>query len=182
MKQSLYAEALKPTVYSVSIALEPRRFVQKPDRITLERRADGQLWATDGCDERAVWVRRCFPWSKPTQYISLRDHRENEFALIRELNELDAGSRDALERALTEAGFVMQVTRILGIGEEVEIRNWKVHTRQGRRTFQTRLEDWPRNVPGGGILIRDVAGDLYHVEDPHGLDKKSRELLWAFVD
>jgi hypothetical protein len=37
-------------------------------------------------------------------------------------------------------------------------------------------------VPGGGLLIRDVAGDLYHVPDPSDLDRKSRELLWAFVD
>ncbi len=37
-------------------------------------------------------------------------------------------------------------------------------------------------VPGGGIVIRDVAGDLYHVADPEKLDAKSRTWLWAFVD
>jgi hypothetical protein len=34
----------------------------------------------------------------------------------------------------------------------------------------------------GGTLIRDVAGDLYYVKDAAKLDKKSRSLLWAFVD
>jgi hypothetical protein len=34
----------------------------------------------------------------------------------------------------------------------------------------------------GGLLIRDVAGDLYHLAEPAKLDKRSRELLWAFVD
>jgi hypothetical protein len=48
--------------------------------------------------------------------------------------------------------------------------------------FQTRLDDWPRELPGGDILIRDVAGDLYHVPDPEALDQRSQELLWAFVD
>ena len=67
-------------------------------------------------------------------------------------------------------------------GEEVEIRTWKVETRQGPRSFQTRLDDWPTEVPGGGIVIRDVSGDLYLVADPNGLDEGSRERLWAFVD
>ncbi len=36
--------------------------------------------------------------------------------------------------------------------------------------------------PHGGLLIRDLAGDLYHLGKPEQLDRKSRELLWAFVD
>jgi hypothetical protein len=64
----------------------------------------------------------------------------------------------------------------------VEIRSWKVETRQGPRSFQTRLDDWPMDVPGGGIVIRDVAGDLYHVAEPEKLDRRSRTWLWAFVD
>jgi hypothetical protein len=52
----------------------------------------------------------------------------------------------------------------------------------GNRSFQTHLDDWPRVLPGGGLLIRDVAGDLYRLADPKRLDKKSRALLWAFVD
>ena len=39
-----------------------------------------------------------------------------------------------------------------------------------------------RGSPTAGLLIRDVAGDLYRLPDPTGLDRKSRELLWAFVD
>jgi hypothetical protein len=73
------------------------------------------------------------------------------------------------------------VTRILEVEEEVEIRTWKVETVQGHRSFQTRLDDWPCEVPGGGIVIRDVAGDLYHVADPEALDARSRRWLWAFV-
>jgi hypothetical protein len=37
-------------------------------------------------------------------------------------------------------------------------------------------------LPSGGLLIRDVAGDLYRLPEPETLDKKSRALLWAFVD
>jgi hypothetical protein len=77
---------------------------------------------------------------------------------------------------------VLEVTRVLSIEEEVEIRHWVVETKHGRRSFQTHLDDWPRALPMGGLLIRDVAGDLYRLAAPGQLDRRSRELLWAFVD
>ena len=150
--------------------------------LSLEQRPDGRLWAIRGEQERAVWVRRCFPWSEPGHYLSLRDNDEQEFALVRDPAELDAASREALETALALAGFVFEITRVLEIEEEVEIRRWRVETRQGARTFQTRLDDWPRSLPHGGLLIRDVTGDLYHLGKPAALDRHSRALLWSFVD
>jgi uncharacterized protein DUF1854 len=156
--------------------------IQSDTGLTLERRADGQLWAARDGLERAVSVRRCFPWSEPGRLVSLRDHEDEEFALVTDPAELDRHSRHALEEALVGAGFVLQVTRVLEIEEEVEIRRWRVETRPGPRTFVTRLDDWPRGLPGGGLLIRDVAGDLYHLSDPAGMDRESRDLVWAFVD
>ncbi len=156
--------------------------IEGTDALTLERRADGRLWAVRGDAARAVWVRRCFPWSDPERFLSLRDDAEEEFALVRDPAELDAESRGVLEAALVAAGFVFAITRVVAIDEEVEIRHWRVETRQGTRTFQTRLDDWPRPLPHGGLLMRDVAGDLYHLANPATLDKKSRALLWAFVD
>src|SRR5438876_5261790 len=150
--------------------------------LRLTRRADGRLWATRGDAERAVWVRRCFPWSEPARFVSLRDDDEEEFALVRDPAELDPASRRVLEEALVAAGFVFEITRVTAIEEEVEIRHWRVETRQGARSFQTHLDAWPRLLPHGGLLIRDVAGDLYHVTDPAVLVETSLALLWAFVD
>ena len=155
---------------------------QPAPELTLEQRADGQLWAIQDGEERAVWVRRSFPWSEPTRFLSLRDSDEEEFALVRDPADLEPSSRAALEAALAVAGFVFEVTRVLEIEEEVEIRHWRVETRQGPRSFQTRLDDWPRTLPHGGLLIRDLTGDLYHLMRPEELDAKSRDLLWAFVD
>lgn len=150
--------------------------------LKLERRADGQLWASIDGSERAVRVHRCFPWSEPGRFLSLRDTDNEEFTLVEALDELSGDSRRVLEGAIAEAGFVLEVTRITEVEEEVEIRSWKVETRQGPRSFQTKLDDWPTDVPGGGIVIRDVAGDLYHVADPESMDTRSRKWLWAFVD
>ena len=152
------------------------------DALRIERRVDGQLWATLRGDDRPVWLARCFPWSEPARFISLRDGEDEEFALVRDPVELDATSRGALETGLAEAGFVLEIEGIDACEEEIEIRSWVVRTRQGPRSFQTRRDEWPRDIPGGGLLIRDVSGDLFYVRDTGALDRKSRDFLWAFID
>ena len=150
--------------------------------VVLRAGADGRLEAIVDGEAVAVRVRQCFPWSEPRRHLSLRDVEDEEIALVEDPELLDAGSREALELALADAAFVLEVTRVLAIEEEVEIRQWHVETVQGPRYFQTHLDDWPRVLPMGGLLIRDVAGDLYRLPSPRELDRRSRELLWAFVD
>jgi hypothetical protein len=156
--------------------------VECATRLLLERREDGQLWAVSNGRSSPVRVHRCFPWSEPDRFLSLRDREDREVAMVTHLEELEGASRKALQSSLLEAAFVLRVTEITEVDEEVEIRTWKVETEQGPRSFQTRLDDWPWEVPGGGIVIRDVSGDLYHIADPAAMDEKSRKWLWAFVD
>jgi len=149
---------------------------------TLRIAVDGRLVVLVDGKPVPVRLRQCFPWSEPALHLSLRGDDDREVAIVDDPADLDVESRAAIERALAEAGFVLEVTRVLDIDEEVEIRQWTVETRQGRRSFQTHLDDWPRALPDGGILIRDVAGDLYRLAAPAQMDRTSRELLWAFVD
>jgi hypothetical protein len=151
------------------------------DETVIERFDDGRLFVVLETGPVLVRLRQCFPWSAPHWYLSLRDDEDHEIALVEDPARLRGGSRRALEDALVEAGFVLDVTRVCDIEEEVEIRQWTVETKQGGRMFQTHLDDWPRMLPNGGLLIRDVAGDLYRLA-PAGMDRKSRDLLWAFVD
>ena len=148
----------------------------------LRRGLDGQLWHGVGEGARPVTVLRCFPWAEPCRFVSLRDDSGAEVGLVSDPAELDRDSRDALEEALAEAGFLLEVTAVLAVQEEVEVRDWHVKTRQGTRRFQTRLDDWPRPLPGGGFLLRDVGGDLYRVPEPEELDERSQTLFWPYVD
>ena len=151
---------------------------------TLEIRhlPNGQLSLKTGDTTAVVEPCMCFPWSQPTCYISLRDEKNNELAMITDMCELDNRSREALERALAETSFVFDVERVDFLQAEFEIRNWKVVTSQGPCIFQTELDEWPRVLPNGGLLIKDVAGNLYRIRDPKSLDHKSQKLLCGFVD
>ena len=95
---------------------------------------------------------------------------------------LDPGSRAVLQEDLAQAGFVLHIRRILSVRDELEIRIWKVETQEGARTFQTARDEWPRPLPGGSLLLRDVAGDLYLIPRAAALDATSRRVLWAFTD
>ena len=162
--------------------IESERASAAPERSLLRCSADGRLeMEMDGALVR-VQLRQCFPWSAPHHHLSLQNEDGEELALVENPADLDSSSRGAIERALAAAGFVMEVVRVLDIQEEIEIRHWTVEATQGTRTFQTHLDDWPRELPNGGMLIRDVAGDLYHLAKPASMDKRSRELLWSFVD
>ncbi|HEY2805732.1 MAG TPA: DUF1854 domain-containing protein [Gemmatimonadales bacterium] len=150
--------------------------------LKLELRSDGSLLARRGDESRLVWLRQSFPWTESSRFLSLRDADDEEFAMVDSADHLDPDSRRALEGALVVAGFVLELTRVLDIDEEVEVRHWTAETVQGQRSFQTRLDEWPRQLPRGGLLIRDVAGDLYYLADREKLDRQSQRLLWSFVD
>ena len=150
-------------------------------QLELKGAGDGRLFAIVDGVAVPVRLRQCFPWSEPHRHLSLRDEDDEEVALVEDPATLGEESRRAIEHALAEAGFVLQVMRVVSIEEEVEIRQWKVETRHGPRSFQTHLDDWPRVLPMGGLLIRDVGGDLYLLAAPGEMDRRSKELLWAVV-
>jgi hypothetical protein len=52
-------------------------------------------------------------------------------------------------------------------------------TRSGSESIGGAAAVW---LIASSLLIRDVTGDFYRIRDPGALDRKSRALLWAFVD
>lgn len=144
---------------------------------------DGRLLCVgaDGA-QQSVRVVRCFPWSEPSRYVSLRNDADAELCFIDRLDALDPESRRALESALVAAGFVLSIVAVSSVEEDFEIRKWQVQTAQGPRSFQTPLDVWPHPTPSGELVVADVAGDLYVFPKPDQLDADSKKLLWAFID
>src|SRR5690606_206065 len=164
----------------------PRGDTPPPERAgqpvaQLELDAAHRLWLVRG--ERRVRVKpvRCFPWSSPGELVSLRDDSDREQPRAEGLAELEPASAGALAAALLGAGFVLEVCRVHSIEEDYEMRIWHTETRQGQRTFQTKLDEWPWAAPDGGHLVRDLAGDLFRLPPLDSLDEKTRRWLWAYV-
>ena len=83
---------------------------------------------------------------------------------------------------LRQTRFVFEVTGIDQVEDEFELRTWSVKTRQGPRSFQTKLDEWPRTLENGSVIIRDLSGDLYQIKDPSALDPVSQKLIWAYME
>ena len=155
-----------------------------PSRAPLRifRASDGRFMASTGGEARAVRITTCFPWTAPDAYISLRDADDREVALVASLDDVDAESRAVLVQALREAAFAFEITQVAVIRKEFEIRHWEVTCREGLRTFQTHMDDWPRALPPHGLLITDVSGDVYVIHDWTALDRHSRKQLAIYID
>jgi hypothetical protein len=151
---------------------------------TLARRADGRLTVKKPGEsaETAVVIVRCFPWTRATEFISIRDDKGKEVVLIEALESLEPAQRQLVEAELAQRDFLSDITRIDSVSDEMELFHWKVMTTSGERTFLTNRHDYPRNLPGGMVLIKDVCGDQYLIKDPAKLDVKSRKLLWVYLD
>jgi hypothetical protein len=141
---------------------------------------DGQLGILEGEKTIPVKVRPCFPWSHPRAFLSLRDEDKQERAMIVSLDDLTQDSREALEQVLAEASFMFEIQHIVELGQDFELRVWKVETQIGPRTFLTKYDDFPEEIGGNGLAIRDLAGDIYVVRDSEKLDSKSQDLLYSF--
>jgi len=148
----------------------------------LQLSPSGQLEIDIDGKPKAVRVKPCFPLSEPDRFFSLLDADGKELGLVSDPAKLNPTSREVLNTALADAAFTIEVTGIESITTEIELRLWKVHTKAGLRTFETRLGSWPRKLDNGGVLIQDLAEDLYHIRDAVALDEASQKLLWAYSD
>ena len=153
----------------------------------LQRRADHRLiLVTTGEDgksvETAVQAASCFPWSRPEEFVSLRTDKGVELALIEDLSALPREQRLMIETELKVRNFVQRISRIHTIEREIELFQWKVSTTSGERLFLTHRHEAPRSLSDGKVLIRDISGDLYLIDDAKKLDSKSHKLLWMYLD
>jgi hypothetical protein len=164
--------------------------VPPPQPIAHETRSEPRIERTGAGALRVMTARgpilaravRCFPWSEPDHYISIRDNEGNELLYVEDLQGLDESSRRALRDALTAVGFVIDVIGVDSVVEDFEMRCLEVRTKHGPRKLQTALDAWPRRAPNGEVLLEDIAGDIYRIPPLETLDRRSRRLLWALID
>ncbi len=140
-----------------------------------------QLYLLKGEDEYEIQVKKCFPWTHPLEYLSLRDVEDSEVYLVENLTQLDAESRKNLASYLDKSDYIHEIVKVVDVIEDVELRNYKIATKGGERSIQTRLDDWPSLQDDGGVIIQDLNGDLFRIPTPETLDENSRELLSTYI-
>ncbi len=150
----------------------------------IERNPAGQLVARlQGRDEPVVDVRvaRCFPWSLPDAYISVRNKDGKEIVLLQTLDELDQASRAIVLHELQDKVFNPKITRIVEHKTEFGITSVQAETDRGPVTFQIRSRDDIRILSSKRLLFRDADGNTYEVADVTAMDTASRKFLEGYL-
>lgn len=145
----------------------------------LSRNAKGQvLLFREGHDAvEDVRIARCFPWSLPEEYISIRDAKGKEVVLLRSLDDLDPASRTLALDELREKVFNPRITAVLDFKDEFGITSIRAKTDRGEVTFQIRSRDDIRMLGPARALFRDADGNTYELPDFDQLDPASRQKL-----
>lgn len=150
---------------------------------SVRRDAARQLVVTlKGRPEPAVNARaaRCFPWSRPEEYVSLLDSAGHELALVKSLDELDPESRAIVLEELRDKIFNPRIRRVLGDRDEFGVVSITAETDRGTVTFQIRSRDDVRILSPTRALFRDADGNTYELADLRALDAAGRRALGAF--
>ncbi len=144
--------------------------------------------AADGTFYPRISLRRSFPLSAENTYIVVRvpeaeGDRGNELGVIRDCQNLDEQSRQAVEEELRRFYLVPVVQRIHSIREEFGFLYWSVETDRGPKDFIMRdsVIGQVRQVGTGRWLIIDINQTRYEIRDYENLDEKSQAFLNRFL-
>jgi hypothetical protein len=142
-------------------------------RVVLQR--PGQEDAVD------VRIRRAFPWTHPSRYVSLRSSEGKELVLIDDLAALDADRRAFVEQELALVSFVPRIQRIERIDMQFGHQEWSVVTDRGPASFRVQEREDIRFLNDGRFRIKDADGNVYELARYDDLDAHSQRELEPLV-
>jgi hypothetical protein len=150
------------------------------DPAGVRARIDGQnrllVRLPDGTEHANVRVVPAFPITRPHRFLYFRDEEGNELGLLVDPRRLNRESRDLVLDQADQVYFMPRITRIIRVDEQTSgVATWEVETDRG----WSRFEMVPRSesvwyVGRDRVLIRDVDGNRYLIEDTNALDSRSR--------
>ncbi|MBU7004569.1 MAG: DUF1854 domain-containing protein [Theionarchaea archaeon] len=167
-----------------NISVEPERepdyeFLD-PDKIRLFRSDLGwlRLVVEDDRCYLDVKVVRTFPLSNPDRFYGLLNSKDKVIGMVMDPSKLDKDSRNICEEELKRRYFTPIIRKLVRMKEEYGAVYCEVETNMGNREFVVKgIRDAILDLGDGRVLIMDVDGNRYMVEDWPGLDLKSRRLL-----
>ncbi len=129
-----------------------------------------------------VFFHRCFPFETPDEYISVLNKDGREYAMIRDLSEMPDEAQEIIRAELDRKYLCPTVTRIKSLKEKLGYSFWEVETDKGDMSFS--MHDTYRNIArvgDGMLIISDVDGNRYRIDDVAALDRKSFKKIELYL-
>ena len=129
-----------------------------------------------------VFFHRCFPFETPDEYISVLNKDGREYAMIRDLAEMPDEAQEIIRAELDRKYLCPTVTKIKSLKEKLGYSFWEVETDKGDMSFS--MHDTYRNIArvgDGMLIISDVDGNRYRIDDVAALDRKSFKKIELYL-
>ncbi len=129
-----------------------------------------------------VFFHRCFPFETPDEYISVLNKDGREYAMIRNLTDLSDESQAIIRQELTRKYYCPTIKKIKSLKEKLDYSFWEVETDSGEMAFS--MHDTYRNIArvgNGMLIITDVDGNRYRINDVALLDRKSYKKIELYL-
>ncbi len=142
-----------------------------------------KLTLKDGTVYDNLEPRRLFPITNENMFITLLDSDERELGFVRDFEELDEDSRDALRQSFAEYYMIPKIVRMIKTEEKFGTLKWTVETDRGEVTFRirSRHSDIKRLRGTDRVIVRDSNDNRYEIPDVTTLDRHSKRLLFEFL-
>jgi hypothetical protein len=128
-----------------------------------------------------VRIRRAFPWTAPTRFISIRNKEGKEVLLIDDLDELTPELKKIVLNWLTATSFIPRITKVVYVDVRFGFQQWKVITDRGPSEFRVQEREDIRFMPDGRFSVKDADGNLYELGALQTLDETSRRAVESLV-
>lgn len=123
-------------------------------------------------------LRRCFPLTMSSEYVSVFDSGGNEVGILRDLAALDEESRRNVETELDALYFTPSIARIKSLKAEASMWKWDVVTQRGDVVFYLRgVRDSVHEVAPNRWQVFSVDGQRYEIRNVDELDQRSQNLF-----
>ncbi len=131
-----------------------------------------------------VSVHRCFPFSDPDHYISIREPEADgkEIGLIEDLRRLPEDIRRMLEEQMALRYFTPILLKIHSIKEENGFSYWDTETDRGACRFTVRMGSGSVYAIGKDrYLVTDLDGNRFEIPDLSRMTARELKMLDLFV-
>ncbi len=139
------------------------------------------LYKGDTLVGRPVMPVLAFPFSAPSESISIVDEHSKELAWLNRLDELEPASKAVVEQFLALREYRPVIHRITSVSTYSTPSVWSLETDKGPCRFELPSDESIRRLEGGRLVLTHANGMQFMVEDLMKLDTRSRQILARFM-
>jgi hypothetical protein len=154
-----------------------------PENASFYRTPGGVLTLEIGTNKYPrVNLHRAFPFTLGDKYISVRDAKGKEVGIVKDIVDFPPETAGLLKEELERRYFTPRISRITSVKSEFGYSYWEVETDRGPRRFNIKgLSDSIIPLSDVRLLIMDIDGNRFEIEDVRKLDRRSQKHIEGMI-